>query len=105
MILVGLEPTISGSVDRCLIHWATGPDETRANGSTAPVVVRPRAVNVAQMSRMLAKRIQILSGFSGPGSAPRTVASLAQGKRSGQCARASLVCRGSILPEGSFEGF
>jgi hypothetical protein len=24
--LVGLEPTISGSVDRCLIHWATGPD-------------------------------------------------------------------------------
>ena len=25
MILVGLEPTISGSVDRCLIHWATGP--------------------------------------------------------------------------------
>ena len=22
---VGLEPTISGSVDRCLIHWATGP--------------------------------------------------------------------------------
>ena len=26
MTLVGLEPTISGSVDRCLIHWATGPD-------------------------------------------------------------------------------
>ena len=25
MTLVGLEPTISGSVDRCLIHWATGP--------------------------------------------------------------------------------
>ena len=25
LILVGLEPTISGSVDRCLIHWATGP--------------------------------------------------------------------------------
>jgi hypothetical protein len=25
VILVGLEPTISGSVDRCLIHWATGP--------------------------------------------------------------------------------
>ena len=23
--LVGLEPTISGSVDRCLIHWAIGP--------------------------------------------------------------------------------
>ena len=25
MILVGLEPTIPGSVGRCLIHWATGP--------------------------------------------------------------------------------
>ena len=25
LILVGLEPTIPGSVDRCLIHWATGP--------------------------------------------------------------------------------
>ena len=24
---VGLEPTISGSVDRCLIHWATGPSD------------------------------------------------------------------------------
>ena len=24
-ILVGLEPTIAGSVGRCLIHWATGP--------------------------------------------------------------------------------
>ena len=24
----GLEPAISGSVDRCLIHWATGPSET-----------------------------------------------------------------------------
>ena len=27
LTLVGLEPTISGSVDRCLIHWATGPLE------------------------------------------------------------------------------
>ena len=27
MTLVGLEPTISGSVDRCLIHWATGPSD------------------------------------------------------------------------------
>ena len=27
MTLVGLEPTISGSVDRCLIHWATGPSQ------------------------------------------------------------------------------
>ena len=27
MTLVGLEPTISGSVDRCLIHWATGPNK------------------------------------------------------------------------------
>ena len=25
MIPVGLEPTIPGSVGRCLIHWATGP--------------------------------------------------------------------------------
>ena len=25
MTLVGLEPTIPGSVGRCLIHWATGP--------------------------------------------------------------------------------
>ena len=25
VILVGLEPTIPGSVGRCLIHWATGP--------------------------------------------------------------------------------
>ena len=25
MILVGLEPTIPGSMVRCLIHWATGP--------------------------------------------------------------------------------
>ena len=25
LILVGLEPTIPGSVGRCLIHWATGP--------------------------------------------------------------------------------
>ena len=25
MTLPGLEPGISGSVDRCLIHWATGP--------------------------------------------------------------------------------
>ena len=24
---VGLEPTIPGSVGRCLIHWATGPAE------------------------------------------------------------------------------
>jgi hypothetical protein len=27
MTLPGLEPGISGSVDRCLIHWATGPDD------------------------------------------------------------------------------
>ena len=26
MILAGLEPAILGSVGRCLIHWATGPD-------------------------------------------------------------------------------
>ena len=26
MILAGLEPAIPGSVGRCLIHWATGPD-------------------------------------------------------------------------------
>ena len=25
MTPVGLEPTIPGSVGRCLIHWATGP--------------------------------------------------------------------------------
>ena len=25
MILVGLEPTIPGSVGGCLIYWATGP--------------------------------------------------------------------------------
>ena len=25
MIPVGLEPTIPGSVGRCLVHWATGP--------------------------------------------------------------------------------
>ena len=31
LILVGLEPTISGSVDRCLIHWATGPKKLRKN--------------------------------------------------------------------------
>ena len=29
MTLVGLEPTISGSVDRCLIHWATGPSHEK----------------------------------------------------------------------------
>ena len=27
MTPVGLEPTIPGSVGRCLIHWATGPAE------------------------------------------------------------------------------
>ena len=26
VILAGLEPTISGSIGRCLVHWATGPD-------------------------------------------------------------------------------
>ena len=26
MIPAGLEPAIPGSVGRCLIHWATGPD-------------------------------------------------------------------------------
>ena len=31
MTLVGLEPTISGSVDRCLIHWATGPTKSLNN--------------------------------------------------------------------------
>ena len=33
MTLVGLEPTISGSVDRCLIHWATGPQQAAATVS------------------------------------------------------------------------
>ena len=32
MTLVGLEPTISGSVDRCLIHWATGPTAVKEGG-------------------------------------------------------------------------
>ena len=31
MTLVGLEPTISGSVDRCLIHWATGPTTNKSS--------------------------------------------------------------------------
>ena len=33
MTLVGLEPTISGSVDRCLIHWATGPTAVKVSAS------------------------------------------------------------------------
>jgi hypothetical protein len=28
----GLEPAIPGSVGRCLIHWATGPDTIDASG-------------------------------------------------------------------------
>ena len=31
MILVGLEPTIPSSVGRCLIHWATGPRDTKGH--------------------------------------------------------------------------
>ena len=30
MTPAGLEPAIPGSVGRCLIHWATGPDACRA---------------------------------------------------------------------------
>ena len=29
MTPAGLEPAIPGSVGRCLIHWATGPDPLR----------------------------------------------------------------------------
>ena len=29
MTPVGLQPTIPGSVGRCLIHWATGPPSLR----------------------------------------------------------------------------
>ena len=29
MTPAGLEPAIPGSVGRCLIHWATGPDDDR----------------------------------------------------------------------------
>ena len=32
MILVELEPTIPGSIGRCLIHWATGPVTTTGRG-------------------------------------------------------------------------
>ena len=38
LILVGLEPTIPGSVGRCLIHWATGPSgKCRRADYVAPV--------------------------------------------------------------------
>ena len=30
MTPAGLEPAIPGSVGRCLIHWATGPDAVKA---------------------------------------------------------------------------
>ena len=58
MTLVGLEPTISGSVDRCLIHWATGPlgssitaRPVRCKQTHAPFAVpttRPRALQAQQ---------------------------------------------------------
>ena len=37
MTPVGLEPTIPGSVGRCLIHWATGPLSARHRISDAEV--------------------------------------------------------------------
>ena len=33
MTPVGLEPTIPGSVGRCLIHWATGPSSENLNAN------------------------------------------------------------------------
>ena len=43
LILVGLEPTIPGSVGRCLIHWATGPLQSWLSGKLSVLFLRGRS--------------------------------------------------------------
>ena len=57
LILVGLEPTIPGSVGRCLIHWATGPtdahDVTKSSTSSCSCAQHTSAKVVAHANTCL----------------------------------------------------
>ena len=82
LILVGLEPTIPGSVGRCLIHWATGPtdghDVTKSSTSSCSCAQHMSAKVVAHANTCLSPSQSTVSAEANkvirpPGIEPGTI--------------------------------